>query len=65
MAEEVTAGVTDISGTVERITYRNQSNSYTVAEVKLPGETVTVVAVVEQETVALLSASQSVSVSGA
>ena len=43
MAEEVTAGVTDISGTVERITYRNQSNSYTVAEVKLPGETVTVV----------------------
>ena len=43
MAEALNAEVAEISGTVERITYKNQNNGYTVAEVKLPGESITVV----------------------
>lgn len=38
MAEALNAEVAEISGTVERITYKNQNNGYTVAEVKLPGK---------------------------
>ena len=45
MAEALNAEVAEISGTVERITYKNQNNGYTVAEVKLPGESITVVGI--------------------
>ncbi len=45
MSEEVLKGGTVIEGTVEKITYQNPANSYTVASIKLPKETVTVVGI--------------------
>lgn len=43
MQEALTDSVKELTGTVEKITYRNESNSYTVAEVKSEKEEVTVV----------------------
>ena len=45
MEENTLQSGTLIEGTVERITYSNPANSYTVASVKLPKETVTVVGI--------------------
>ena len=45
MEEALTASVKEIKGTVERITYRNEGNSYTVAEVKAEGKSQTVVGI--------------------
>ena len=45
MDENTLQSATLIEGTVERITYSNPANSYTVASVKLPKETVTVVGI--------------------
>ena len=43
MEEALTDSVKELTGTVEKITYRNESNSYTVAEVKSGREEITVV----------------------
>ena len=43
MEEALTETVKEIKGTVERITYRNESNGYTVAEVRAEGKSITVV----------------------
>ena len=43
MQDILTDSVKEIKGTVERITYRNEGNSYTVAEVKADGKSQTVV----------------------
>ena len=45
MEESLTDSVNEIKGTVERITYRNESNSYTVAEVRTDTKSVTVVGI--------------------
>lgn len=45
MQEALTDSVKEINGTVERITYRNESNSYTVAEVLTGGKSLTVVGI--------------------
>ncbi len=45
MQEALTDSVKEINGTVERITYRNDSNSYTVAEVLTGGKSLTVVGI--------------------
>lgn len=45
MEEALTDSVKEIKGTVERITYRNESNSYTVAEVRINGKNQTVVGI--------------------
>ena len=45
MEEALTDTVKEIKGTVERITYRNESNSYTVAEVRSEGKSLTVVGI--------------------
>ena len=45
MEEALTDSVKEIKGTVKRITYRNESNSYTVAEVLTDGKSQTVVGI--------------------
>ena len=45
MQDILTDSVKEIKGTVERITYRNEGNSYTVAEVKADGKSQTVVGI--------------------
>ena len=45
MEEALTDSVNEIKGTVKRITYRNESNSYTVAEVLTDGKSQTVVGI--------------------
>lgn len=45
MEESLTDSVNEIKGTVERITYRNESNSYTVAEVRIDSKSITVVGI--------------------
>lgn len=45
MEETLTDSVKEIKGTVKRITYRNESNSYTVAEVLTDGKSQTVVGI--------------------
>ena len=43
MGEVLTDSVKEINGTVEKITYRNEGNGYTVAEVRSGRESITVV----------------------
>ncbi len=43
MQDDLTASVIELTGTVEKITYRNDANSYTVAEVRTNGDDITVV----------------------
>ena len=45
MEEALKSEFKEIGGTVERITYRNESNAYTVAEVKIDGKSLTVVGI--------------------
>lgn len=45
MEEALTDSLKEIKGTVERITYRNESNAYTVAEVRTEEKSLTVVGV--------------------
>lgn len=45
MEDALTASVKEIKGIVERITYRNEGNSYTVAEVRIDGNSQTVVGI--------------------
>ena len=45
MEEALTDSLKEIKGTVERITYRNESNAYTVAEVRTEEKNLTVVGV--------------------
>ena len=45
MEEALSDSVKEIKGIVEKITYRNESNAYTVAEVRIESESQTVVGV--------------------
>ena len=45
MQDSISGTTAEISGTVEKITYRNDSNGYTVAEIKAEDEPLTVVGI--------------------